>query len=201
MNDPVDMPSIQKIKTGMPTREAAEEAASTGCAILFNDPAHLTNGSVQRVLFATLVGDALLNFSDGVFIATAFQICSPAAGWVVVIGTVAKELAQELADFLVLATVCGLTPAVALALNFVTGITVTLGVIVVLAAGLSERAVGLLLAFGSGLYLHNAAVEYMPRLVGEPDLRTKSISAALFTFGAVAIGLVLLGQTDCEAHL
>ncbi|KAG8457639.1 hypothetical protein KFE25_002303 [Diacronema lutheri] len=154
--------------------------------------------SVRRLLYATLIGDAMHNFADGAFIATAFKTCSTSVGWAVVIGTVAHELAQEVADFLLLARVCGIQPVKALALNFVSGTTIFLGAIVVLASDLDDNAVGIILAFGGGIYVYNAGVECLPRVVNEESPAVKATAMGLFVLGAVAIGLVLISHEHCD---
>lgn len=181
-------------KKGAAGEELGEAAADVAVA-----PSRAERASIRRLVFATVVGDAMHNFSDGVFIATAFKTCDPKVGWAVVVGTIAHEIAQELADFLVLATVCSIRPMYALALNFASGVTIFLGAAIVLSSELTDRSVGLLLAFGAGLYLYNAAVECVPRVMSEPELRTKAAGLALFVLGAIAIGLVLLGHIHCEA--
>jgi len=154
--------------------------------------------SIRRLTLATLVGDAMHNFADGTFIGTAFLSCSPAVGWAVVVGTVAHEIAQELADFLVLTQMCGLRTPVALIANFASGMLVFIGVIVVLAADLSSRSVGFILAFGAGIFIYNAAVECVPRLLRETVANVKAAGMALFVIGAVAIGVVLISHEHCE---
>lgn len=154
-----------------------------------------------RLLFAILVGDAMHNFVDGIFIGTAFLSCAPAVGWAVVTSTIAHEVTSEIADFMLLTTTCGLRIWQALACNFASGVTIYFGVIAVLASDLSPTTAGMLLAAGGGLYLYNAAVECLPRVLStEVVLRDKMQAFALFAAGVVAIGLVLMDHEHCEAH-
>lgn len=53
-----------------------------------------------RVLAAVVAGDAMHNFADGVFIASAFQLCSSTVGWIIVVSTIAHELPQVCRNFL-----------------------------------------------------------------------------------------------------
>jgi zinc transporter ZupT len=152
----------------------------------------------RRVLASVLVGDTLHNFADGVFIGTAFLTCDPSVGWAVTVGTVAHEISQEVADFFLLTTVCGLRVPHALLANFLSGTTVFIGVALVLSSDLSEAGVGMIIAAGGGLYLYNATVECMPRVLHARELRHKCIALALFALGAIAIGLVLVDHQHCE---
>merc|ERR1711865_331486 len=97
------------------------------------------------------------NLCDGFFIGAAFKGCGSTFGWTVAVGTIAHELAQELADYVVLTgETCKLRPVIALALNFLSGTSVLLGAVIVLAADVSNGDIGLLLAFGGGVYLNIA---------------------------------------------
>jgi UTP--glucose-1-phosphate uridylyltransferase len=153
----------------------------------------------HRVMAAILLGDMMHNLADGVFIGSAFLTCDPSVGWAVVVGTVGHELSQEIADFVLLTRVCGLRAPLALALNFASGSVVFLGIVLVFATEVSQGAVGMLLACGAGLFLYNATVECIPRVLHTPGLREKLVALALFVLGAVAVGLVLLDHQHCEA--
>merc|ERR1712224_169891 len=111
----------------------------------------------------------------------------------------AHELAQELADYLVLeGPDCKLRPVTALAMNFVSGMGVLLGTIVIMASEVGDDTIGILLAFGGGVYLHVAATECMPRVYSELlGLRTRIGCLVAFLIGAIGIGLVLLDHEHC----
>lgn len=120
-----------------------------------------------RVLGGVLIGDSLHNLCDGIFMGFAFLSCGTSFGWVVCISSGAHEIAQVLADFIVLTSPHqgGLKPLLALALNFISGLTAIVGVIIALLIGeLDQAAIGLLLTFGGGVYIHVGAAESMPRL-------------------------------------
>jgi zinc transporter ZupT len=153
----------------------------------------------RRVLAAVLLGDTLHNFADGVFIGTAFLTCDPSVGWAVTVGTVAHEISQEVADFFMLTSVCGLRVPHALLANFLSGTAIYIGVALVLSSDMSEAGVGMVLAAGGGLYLYNATVECMPRVLRARELKQKCVALALFALGAIAIGLVLVDHQHCEA--
>ena len=94
-----------------------------------------------------------------------------------------------------------LTPFKALALNFLSGTSVIIGVVVVLAVDAIEGQVtGMLLAFGGGVYLQIGGVECMGKMhLKCTTLELRAASLLAFAIGAIAIGLVLLDHTHCVA--
>merc|ERR1740117_1312269 len=75
----------------------------------------------------------------GFFVGAAFSGCGSDFGWKVAIGTIAHEFAQELADYTVLTgPEAGLQPFMALVLNFLSGISVLLGTVIVLSVKVSD---------------------------------------------------------------
>ena len=90
-------------------------------------------------------------------------------------------------------------PAVALAFNFLSGTSVVLGAIFILSVDISSAAVGLLLAFSSGVYLHIACTDCMPAVYAHATKPLQRLLClALFILGAVFIGLVLLDHDHCS---
>ena len=163
-------------------------------------PSHKASG----VLVSILTGDFLHNFCDGVFIGTAFQSCSSSLGWTIVATTACHELAQEIADFIILTKTAGLTVPSALAVNAASGMSVVLGGIVVSATSLSDLSIGVLLAFGSGNYIYLAAAELFPSVhsdIGKTSISHKILGLLLFCAGAAAVGLVLLNHEHCDSSL
>jgi len=112
---------------------------------------------------------------------------------------VLHELPQELADYFIMTGPgAGLGPVLALVLNFVSGMSVVLGAIIVLASDPADSSVGILLAFGAGTYLHIGAVECMPKIYEaklSAALRVACIVA--FIVGTILIGLILLDHEHC----
>ncbi len=152
-----------------------------------------------RLMTSILVGDFFHNFSDGIFIGTSFLVCSQSFAIAVALSTVFHELCQELADYLMLTNQCGLAPWKALVLNFLSGISVMLGVIVIMAMDVSNEAIGVLLAISSGVYFNIAFTDCAPRINRHIiDTLRRVISLLFWVLGAVPIGLVLLNHEHCE---
>jgi UTP--glucose-1-phosphate uridylyltransferase len=157
-----------------------------------------------RLIGGVVVGDFCHNLCDGVFLGAAFSACGAGAGWSVAAATAVHEVAQELSDYTLLVSPeqGGLRPLAALTLNFASGLSVTVGAIIVLAAHVSDLATGLLLAFGGGVYIHVAAAECMPRVYRLPIAPAVRLLALLaFVLGAAAIALVLLSHEHCAEPL
>ena len=157
----------------------------------------------MTTLFAISMGDFMHNLVDGFFIGFGFMMCDSDFGWKITGATVAHEIAQELADYLVLTDPAqgNLAPKTALLFNFFSGTSVILGAIIILAQGTEDNfSLGMLLAFGGGIYLQIGAAECMPRATEAAQttaLRMKALAA--FIVGVVGIGLVLLNHEHCIA--
>jgi len=158
-----------------------------------------TRSEKWRIFLGVNLGDFFHNLCDGFFVAAAFKGCGTKFGWTVATGTILHELAQELADYLILTGPrLAMSPVKALVCNFLAGLGVVVGAIIVLSLDIGNDAIGLLLAFGGGVYLHIGAVECMPRMYAKgltPKSRIASVVA--FIVGAIAIGLVLLDHEHC----
>ena len=156
----------------------------------------------RRVFTGVLVGDFMHNFCDGIFIGSAFALCGDTMGWSVTAATVYHEIAQEISDFVVLTDPeqGAMKPFTALAFNFISGLSVLIGVIVILSQDLSNLETGMILAYGGGIYLQIAASECMPKVYkGATSVQLRLIAFLAFFVGCLAIGLVLLDHKHCTA--
>merc|ERR1712216_392922 len=156
----------------------------------------------RRILSGILTGDFMHNFCDGCFIGSAFHLCGESMGWSVTAATVYHEIAQEISDYVVLTDPeqGRLQPWMALSLNFLSGLSVILGVLVILAQDMSNLDVGMILAFGGGVYLQIGAGECMPRVYqSAKTIPLRCLGVFAFFLGALAIGLVLLDHLHCTA--
>jgi hypothetical protein len=146
-----------------------------------------------------LLGDFFHNFTDGIFIGTAFMLCTHDLAIAISAATIYHELAQELADYFLLTKHCNLRPAMALTLNFVSGLSVLFGGLLILSVDMNSNTTGCLLAVGAGVYLHIAAVECLPRaLSAQENTKDKLVSLISFVCGVIPIGLVLMTHGHCE---
>jgi UTP--glucose-1-phosphate uridylyltransferase len=149
-----------------------------------------------RFLLALILGDFFHNFTDGVFIGAAFM-CNTSLAWKIVGVTVAHEIPQELGDFAVLRSALGFSTPKALAYNVVSGSSVMLGGIAIMAADISNLDTGMLLAYGAGNYIYCATVHMFSQGSKTIDVEIKKL--LVFIIGAVAIGLILLDHEHCVA--
>lgn len=188
--------------------ELSNFSHSPNKAVIIEDTARQQEG----IVISILVGDFLHNFCDGVFIGAAFQSCSTTLAWTIVATTSCHEIAQEIADFVILTKKAGLSIPAALMVNAMSGFSVLLGSIVVSVTSLSDLSIGILLVFGSGNYIYLAAAELFPSVHSHGSHQSKESSGVfgssaagklfgllMFALGACAVGLVLLNHEHCES--
>jgi len=94
-----------------------------------------------------------------------------------------------------------LSPARALTINFLVGLSCVLGGLVINQTEINNGTLGLLLALGSGTYLQLGASVSLPAAV-DSNSDTRHITAVVVAFisACVAIGLILLDHGHCEAE-
>jgi zinc transporter ZupT len=79
------------------------------------------------------------------------------------------------------------------------GFSVMLGAVIILALELSEVVTGSLLSMSAGVYIYIAATECVPRIqAAQKDAKDTLMFLLCFIIGAVPIGLVLLNHGHCE---
>lgn len=155
----------------------------------------------MSLALSILIGDAFHNFCDGVFIGVAFKLCDSSTAWTIMAVTLYHEIAQELADYFLLTRHAGFTKFKALLANFVAGLSVVLGGLVILGSDLSDMAIGVLLSLSSGVYLYIATVECLSRVSGIlSSLQDRALLLLMFAVGAIPVGLTLLNHSHCEAE-
>eukprot|EP00569_Conticribra_weissflogii_P008431 CAMPEP_0171358662 /NCGR_PEP_ID=MMETSP0879-20121228/132_1 /TAXON_ID=67004 /ORGANISM="Thalassiosira weissflogii, Strain CCMP1336" /LENGTH=593 /DNA_ID=CAMNT_0011864751 /DNA_START=25 /DNA_END=1806 /DNA_ORIENTATION=+ len=152
----------------------------------------------KRLCSAILIGDSFHNFADGIFIGASFLSCSSATAISIVLATLFHEMAQELADFILLTQHAGLSIVKGAVLNFASGLFVALGGVLVLASEPSDITIGVILAIAGGVYLNVAATETFPRIERKLDnVKDRLLVIFMFAVGATPIGLVLLDHKHC----
>ncbi len=148
-----------------------------------------------------LIGDAFHNFCDGIFVGIAFMSCNTSVAMTIVGVTLYHEIAQELADYFLLTRYANLSKWKALLLNFLAGLSVMLGGLLVLAIDMSELTIGVFMGLASGVYLNIAAVECLPRVTSVVStVKDRLLLLGMFAVGAIPVGLTLINHTHCEAH-
>ena len=148
---------------------------------------------------SVLIGDFFHNFTDGVLVGTSFSLCRQDLAVAISAATIYHELAQEIADFFLLTKHCRISISLALFLNFMGGLSVLLGAVLILSFNVTSNVTGVILALGGGVYVNIAATECLPRArQAQRTLGDRIISLVSFTFGVIPIGLVLMNHGHCE---
>ena len=173
------------VEDGNPSEEVVQEEVPKQCSL--NDFA---------VFIPLILGDFFHNFSDGIFIGSAFK-CNASFAWKIVGITVAHEAPQEIGDFVILTQKLKFSTLEALLYNVLSGASVMLGGITIMAANTSDLAVGMLLAYGAGNYLYVATIHLFED-IDSGDIPKQLYKLLAFCIGVVAIGLVLLDHEHCE---
>ena len=184
--------------TGDSSSKPAVEDAETAAELQGLDDAQKFRAKA-RLCGGVIIGDFFHNLCDGFFIGAAFQGCGNAFGWSVAAGTILHELPQEIADFIILTgPVAGLSPLKALVFNFLSGLSVLLGALIVAATPVDDALIGLILAFGGGVYIHVGATDCLPKMYN-PKLTfaERLLAFASFVLGCILIGLILIGHEHC----
>jgi zinc transporter ZupT len=179
-----------RVEGGRGTATAADTATKTS-------PQHHTRN--YSLAASILLGDFFHNFCDGIFLGTAFLLCSKSLAWTLTVTTIYHEIAQEIADFALLTHHCGLNVVQALTANFLSGFSVMIGAVLVLSIDLNDTLIGAILIMSGGVYIYISAVECIPRIhAARKTARDTALFFACFVAGAVPIGLVLLNHGHCE---
>ena len=191
---------VLAIKGPPPSEAVAPEAADPRTKKPESDVELFESRSVSRVRAGVIIGDFVHNLVDGVFIGAAFRYCGSGRGWAIAASTIIHEFAQELGDFVILTGKRGkLSPALALTFNFVSGCSVLLGTLLTMAFDFSNLAVGLLLSFSAGVYIHVGATEAMGSVYTHTHTAgLRLVCMVLFCIGAALIGIVLIDHSHCQ---
>jgi zinc and cadmium transporter len=138
--------------------------------------------------YMILIGDGVHNFVDGVVIAASF-LASPALGVTTTFAVIAHEIPQEIADYGIL--VRGkLTPRRALLMNFLSGLTALVGVLLCFSFKETvESHLGWFLTATAGMFIYVAASDLIPEL-HEPKHRKQWIYTAPFVVGVALMALL-----------
>ncbi|CAE8615842.1 unnamed protein product [Polarella glacialis] len=165
----------------------------------------LIEGRAQMSIAGPVIfGDMFHNLADGFVLGAAFKSCDPSFAMKITLVTMAHEVPQELADFMILVHHAGMNWKLAALVNFLSGCSTLVGAVIAHGIDVSEEVEGLTLAAGAGIYLYVAATElgpsvaHLPRLQRGSSLCNASLARLLaFALGAICIGLVLLDHKHC----
>jgi zinc and cadmium transporter len=146
-----------------------------------------THEHKHPVSYLILIADTVHNLIDGLAIGAAFLI-NPAVGVSTLIAIVAHEIPQELGDFGILIH-SGWTVKKALVVNFISSLTfLTGGLIVYFLA--RDVNVSYLLPFAAGTFIYIAAVDLIPEIKSNGELKAKFSYFAFFIVGLLIMYLV-----------
>mmetsp|Transcript_42775 Transcript_42775/g.89717 ORF Transcript_42775/g.89717 Transcript_42775/m.89717 type:complete len:620 (-) Transcript_42775:74-1933(-) len=188
---------VQKIREDEPVETIRDEEQSV---VSRQNPLPLISKNVvnKQLCASILLGDGFHNFADGIFLGAAFKSCSAGTALSIVLVTLFHEMAQELADFVLLTRYAGLSIINACVLNFLSGLTVCLGGIVFLALDPSDQATGIILAMAGGVYFNIAGCETIPRIKNAVKGRIDRVWTLFSAIvGTIPIGLILLNHQHC----
>lgn len=182
--------NVEKSSRELKKSEDEEYVNCCGCIRLKNVP-----------LFVSInLGEALHNFTDGMFIGAAYIGCGTPFGNSVVLVSVLHELPNQLAGYLVMVNQNGIDPIVALFINFLFGLSTLVGALVVLVLDLGNLAMGCIFGIGGGIFLH-VAIQEMLSTAEHHAHGARHVAYMLLAFfiGSVVIGLVLLNHEHCDS--
>lgn len=133
-----------------------------------------------------LLGDSLHNIGDGILLVPIF-IAGTGLGVIAVIGIFLHEMVQEIAEFFILKE-AGFSTVKALMLNFITALTIFIGISIGLFISNTEGITTLLLAFTAGGFLHVILRDFIPSIIKSIQRECKTLPHILF----LASGLFLM---------
>ncbi len=153
------------------------------------DAHHKERGSL------VLLGDGVHNLADGVVIATAFSI-STELGIATTIGIALHEVPQEIAELYILIR-AGYSRTKALLLNFISALTIVVGVILTnYFIQEFESWIGVLIGIAAGNLLYIAASDLLPSLAHARVARADFIRQS----GFVVLGLIVIAIILSVGH-
>ncbi len=143
---------------------------------------------VHTFTYMSLIGDAIHNFIDGMIIAASFLASVP-LGITTTVAIVLHEIPQEIGDFSILLH-GGFSKGKALLYNFLIALTAVLGALSVYFFAPHVQGLPLILVpFAAGGFIYIAAVDLIPELHKETDIRRSALQLALLSAGIAIIWL------------
>ena len=141
---------------------------------------------VSEFAVLNIIGDGVHNFLDGMLIAVSFGVAIP-LGIAASVAVIFHELPQEIGDFSVL-IYGGFSRTKALAVNFLSALTAIVGVI--FAHFYANRVPAFnpfLIALTAGGFIYIAAVELIPQIQREANVKRATFQFVIFLLGLLLI--------------
>lgn len=146
---------------------------------------------IHRFAYMNLIGDSIHNFIDGVIIAGSFLVSLP-TGIGTAVAVILHEIPQEIGDFGVLLH-AGMSRPKALTYNFLTATSAILGTALTLIMARYLEHINLfLIPFAAGSFIYIAAVDLIPELHKELELKKGMLQMVAFIAGIGVMMLLLL---------
>jgi len=152
---------------------------------------HDEDCKVHNFTYLSLVGDGVHNFIDGMIIAASFLASVP-LGITATLAIIFHEIPQELGDFSILLH-GGFSKEKALLYNFLIALTAVLGALAVyFFAPHVQNLSSVLVPFAAGGFIYIAAVDLIPELHKETDLKRSALQLIMLICGIGVIWLATI---------
>lgn len=138
-----------------------------------------------------LLGDALHNMGDGLLLVPIFMANST-LGFAAVLGMLLHEMVQEIAEFFILKE-AGLSTPMALFLNFLTSLTIFIGVGIGLFVSNIEGVALLLLAFTTGGFINIVLRDFIPSIFRSVKYECAPLPHLFFFIAGFVLMLLVKG--------
>ena len=159
--------------------------------LMWHHSHHSHKEEVHRVVYLTIVGDALHNFLDGVAIAAAFLISIP-IGVATAVAVIFHEIPQEIGQFAILIH-GGWSRRKALFYNFFSALMAMLGALLVLFfSQILTEAPTVLLGLGAASFIYIAMSDLLPELQKESRIGRFALQLVWMIAGIAVMALLLL---------
>lgn len=153
----------------------------------------ITKHHVHHFAVMNLVGDFVHNIIDGLIIWASYLISIP-VGIATTLAVLLHEIPQEIGDFWVLIH-GGMSKKRALFLNFLTGLSAIIWVIIALLINdYTNNITSFLIPFAAGSFIYIAGSDLIPELHKENKFWQASLQIIAFTMGIGIMLLLLLGE-------
>lgn len=153
----------------------------------------ITKDHVHHFAIMNLVGDFVHNIIDGLIIGASYMVSIP-VGIATTLAVLLHEIPQEIWDFGVLIH-GGMSKKRALLLNFLTGLSAIVGVIIALLINnYTHNITSFLIPFAAGSFIYIAGADLIPELHKENKTGQAILQILSFLIGIGVMMLLLFGE-------